>query len=236
MTDLIDKAEARDDDLIRRGDADAVVLLGGSPVGMSERIRALPARGVVVKPLVWEPHWTGGEEAREFAQVPIGMDYHVNDNGWWQTLSPLYRCVNREAAKAAAQADYEARILATLTDASASQPTVHVPEESIATLQARLTAAEATVEKLRTERDDALIFLDNAVSKAPESLKALGKYLAERLDDDEWPTAEQHLNAAAKASQAAEVKVEKLSDALRLIDRTTDDSLARRIAHAALAT
>lgn len=35
-----------DDDLIRRGDAHAVVLLGGSPVGMSERIDALPAQGV----------------------------------------------------------------------------------------------------------------------------------------------------------------------------------------------
>ena len=102
--------------------------------------------------------------------------------------------------------------------------------------ETRADAAEAEVEKLRTERDDALIFLDNAVSKAPEPLKVLGKYLAERLDEDEWPTTEQHLNAAAKASQAAEAKVEKLSDALRLIDRTTEDNLARRIAHAALAT
>ena len=32
-----------DDDLIRRGDASAVVLLGGSPAGMLDRIRALPA-------------------------------------------------------------------------------------------------------------------------------------------------------------------------------------------------
>lgn len=35
-----------DDDLIRRGDAHAVVLLGGSPVGMSERLNALPAQGM----------------------------------------------------------------------------------------------------------------------------------------------------------------------------------------------
>jgi hypothetical protein len=67
---------------------------------------------------------------------------------------------------------------------------------------------------LRAERDDALTFLDNAISKAPEPLKALGKYLAGKLDEDEWPTAEQYLNAAAKAcadrAEAAEAQIAAL--------------------------
>lgn len=72
-------------------------------------------------------------------------------------------------------------------------------EEDAGQQRARAEAAEAKVKRLRAERDDALTFLDNAVSKAPEPLKDLGKYLAGRLDEDEWPTAEQYLNAAAKA-------------------------------------
>lgn len=79
----------------------------------------------------------------------------------------------------------------------------------------RARAAEAAAKKLRAERDDALTFLDNAVSKAPEPLKALGKYLAGRLDEDEWPTAEQYLNAAAKAcadrAEAAEAQIAALT-------------------------
>lgn len=84
--------------------------------------------------------------------------------------------------------------------------------------RARAEAAEAKVKKLRRERDDALTFLDNAVSNAPQPLKALGKYLAGRLDEDEWQTAEQYLNAAAKACvdlTAAEAKVEKLREAAK---------------------
>lgn len=50
--------------------------------------------------------------------------------------------------------------------------------------------------KLVAERDAAQLFLDNSISKAPEPLRELGKYLADLLDEDQWPTAERFLNAA----------------------------------------
>jgi hypothetical protein len=52
---------------------------------------------------------------------------------------------------------------------------------------------------LQAERDEARLFLDNAISKAPEPLVDLGKWLAAKLDDDDWPTAERYLNAAIAA-------------------------------------
>lgn len=55
------------------------------------------------------------------------------------------------------------------------------------------------ITRLRRERDDALLFLDNAVARAPEPLQKLGEYLANLLDEDRWATAERYLNAAAKA-------------------------------------
>ena len=71
----------------------------------------LAARGIRVKPLEWienpnlgEGGWLGGSH--------IGPTYHAMDDGWsvhrgmfWHGADTL------EAAKAAAQADYEARIL-----------------------------------------------------------------------------------------------------------------------------
>lgn len=57
----------------------------------------------------------------------------------------------------------------------------------------------ADLKAIKAERDDALTFLDNAVSKAPEPLKALGKWLADMMDEDDWPTAERYLNAAVKS-------------------------------------
>lgn len=56
---------------------------------------------------------------------------------------------------------------------------------------------EKRIAALTRERDDARLFLDNAVSKAPEPLKELGAWLADRLDEDDWPTVERLLNAAA---------------------------------------
>ena len=53
-------------DLIRRDDALAVVLLGGSPVGMSNRIAALPAVTVDVHALadlLWKMSWNGDRAA-----------------------------------------------------------------------------------------------------------------------------------------------------------------------------
>lgn len=97
--------------------------------------------GAKVKPLDWHNFdaWTYWAEA-------VCGTYHVEErNGWWQVelrVGGLAHIVavtddtlpaNLEAAKAAAQADYEARILAALTptpvDASqAADPVVNAPD------------------------------------------------------------------------------------------------------------
>lgn len=66
----------------------------------------------------------------------------------------------------------------------------------LAAVTAERDAAVAQAEKSERERDDASLFLDNAISKAPEPLIALGEWLANLLDEDDWPTAERYLNAA----------------------------------------
>jgi len=68
--------------------------------------------------------------------------------------------------------------------------------DSLTTENQRLQDRERV---LKRERDEAVMFLDNAVSKAPEPLRELGGWLANKLDEDEWPTAERFLNAAAKS-------------------------------------
>jgi hypothetical protein len=64
------------------------------------------------------------------------------------------------------------------------------------TLVGMVLRNQQEIERLRAERDEALILLDNAVSDAPEPLLELGSWLADHLNDDEWPTAERLLNAA----------------------------------------
>ncbi len=64
---------------------------------------------------------------------------------------------------------------------------------------AALPQVQALIAALSRERDDALAFLDNAVSNAPEPLADLGSWLADMLDEDQWPTAERYLNAAVKS-------------------------------------
>lgn len=124
---LIDKAEAHDDDLIRRGDADAAIVAckgnGATRQNCRDAIAAIPARGVGVKPLVWEDfdglgakasafyqanyliQWWKGEGRYEVALSYPGYQTGYDGDRWHDTLT---------AAKAAAQADYEARILAAL--------------------------------------------------------------------------------------------------------------------------
>jgi hypothetical protein len=46
-------------------------------------------------------------------------------------------------------------------------------------------------------------YMDEAVSNAPEPLRKLGTYLADLLDEDQWKTAEQYLNAAALSPRPA---------------------------------
>lgn len=109
-----------DNDLIRRGDA-LKALDWGDIYGRNaqDAINAIPAVQPTVKPLVWRDDGTNGHEtdhAFGFYEVypsPEGdmLSRDGVDSGVFPTL---------EAAKAAAQTDYEARILSALD----MQPTV----------------------------------------------------------------------------------------------------------------
>lgn len=70
--------------------------------------------GAKVKPLEWEMFWKQDEGRRETAKTVLGETYHVSSEGWWFPLWNLNECDGIDAAKAAAQADYEARILSAL--------------------------------------------------------------------------------------------------------------------------
>jgi hypothetical protein len=114
-----------DDELIRRGDvirevnmhvaASRHVTLANKTIAA---IAALPAVQPVVKvkPLVWvenpdvgEGGFLGGSDAN------IGPTYHAMQDGWSYHRSMFWRQADTiESAKAAAQADYDARILAAL--------------------------------------------------------------------------------------------------------------------------
>ena len=129
---LIDKADAHDDDLIRRGDAlrvadevfDQCQNVHGDDRGafaaaeVGARIAALPAVTVGVKPLVWHEANDGNYRKGEcfITRSPISfapIAAHKKHDGWWLNVDcKTYPTL--DAAKAAAQADYEARILAAL--------------------------------------------------------------------------------------------------------------------------
>jgi hypothetical protein len=128
------------DDLIRRGDAAAIPdydagLLndwGGGNVDWwqdylraeieranahwSEAIAALPAAQVAVKPLVWVDNPDLGEGGLlGGCDASVGPTYHVMQDGWSYHRAMFWRKAESiEAAKAAAQADYAARIRAAL--------------------------------------------------------------------------------------------------------------------------
>lgn len=70
--------------------------------------------------------------------------------------------------------------------------------------KARAEAAEIALAAITKERDEALHFLDVSIAKSPEPLKALGSYLADLLDEDDWPTADRLLNGAVVALAARE--------------------------------
>lgn len=65
-----------------------------------------------VKPLEWALFWNQEKGHREYAVHPFGHTYHVSNEGWWFPLDVLHPCDGIEAAKAAAQADYDRRIRA----------------------------------------------------------------------------------------------------------------------------
>ncbi len=99
-----------EDDLIRRVDALAAVMR----VGDEQRIAAIPALKIKVKPL----EWVKMDETYYYA---AGEDIKITSNGQGWGLSPRdwphlggYDIPTLDAAKAAAQADYEARILSAI--------------------------------------------------------------------------------------------------------------------------
>lgn len=128
-------------DMIRRGDAKRVVndAFNGMPNKISDAIAALPAVTVGVKPLVWKHatdcrylDWVNTRES--VAETPLGTyratlltskrvsekvrgKYRLSYSGGFMRSVVDYDTA--EAAKAAAQADYEARILAALEPKSA---------------------------------------------------------------------------------------------------------------------
>lgn len=63
----------------------------------------------------------------------------------------------------------------------------------------RIDALAADLAAQTARADVAEQFLDNAISNSPQPLKDLGKWLSGLLDQDDWPTAERYLNAAAKS-------------------------------------
>ena len=100
--------------------------------------------------------------------------------------------------------------------------------------RAEIERLRADLKAIKAERDDALTFLDNAVSKAPEPLKALGKWLADMLDEDDWPAAERYLNAAVKSvaeARLAAIEVDRVKvaeTALRMAARICWADVNRR--------
>lgn len=127
--------------------------------------RALPAVTVGVKPLVWEKDSLKGSYPTRFrAKMPCkGGDYSVAGserknlwqwfrNGYFVDGHQLHEPMPLNAAKAAAQADYEARILAALTPTPVadSQPADPVVNDPAAIREAALEAKLAkAVEALR---------------------------------------------------------------------------------------
>jgi len=107
-----------DDDLIRRGDALAAIQFGDTVTKLQARISALPARGVGVKPLVWTGT-TSGTSRFPAWKSDAGRIVFNRHTGWYVYKGTEFP--DLPAAKAAAQADYEARILAALAPTDATQ-------------------------------------------------------------------------------------------------------------------
>lgn len=109
-----------DEDMIRRGDAIAALKSAGLPFGYRRAIDvidAIPAVQVGVKPMEWLEIRHGQYfEARVIGilySVRLGTDgisrWQAGHTGTWREAPTI------EAAKAAAQADYDARIRSALT-------------------------------------------------------------------------------------------------------------------------
>ena len=132
------------DDLIRRGDAHAVVLLGGSPVGMSDRINALPAQGV---------------DARKVIQKRI--DTIISEEGSWE---PDTNVTNLPEWAETAVEELDA-ILAALAPAEAGGVEARRPVEDLG--DGRWVDVEpAPVDALVKAAGDALQQLDDLIANS----------------------------------------------------------------------
>lgn len=106
--------------------------------------RALPARGVVVKPLVWEQI-----SDRTIEAAGVGSTHRIqtaqDGSVRWQSryMGKWHNAPSVNAAKAAAQADYEARILAALEPAPTDAAHVNETPKSEHDGADVLTAAQA---------------------------------------------------------------------------------------------
>ena len=125
--------------------------------------RALPAVAVGVKPLVWR----GNGKGRVCADTPFGA-YEIGHGRYGMRLRHGGSCMQDdlqgiEAAKAAAQADYEARILAALTPAPVADSLPAIDPAAIREAALREAAAEA--------------------ERTPTCLLPSGHFLSERCRD-----------------------------------------------------
>lgn len=63
-----------------------------------------------IRHLKWSLFWYQEEGRRECAVTPFFTTYNASAEGWWTFLGPLNPCDGIEAAKAGAQADFEAKV------------------------------------------------------------------------------------------------------------------------------
>lgn len=109
-----------DDDLIRRGDALNSCRASQHRYEAYDAIDALPAVTVRVKLLVWREVNDGNHKKGECfcTRSPVSfapIAAHKKHDGWWLNID-CKTYPSLDAAKAAAQADYEARIRTTLAE------------------------------------------------------------------------------------------------------------------------
>lgn len=128
-----------DNDKIRRGDAEEVadraahhamrdgMTYEDGTCSVALAIRAIPAAQVRVTPLVREAGdgVSCSEECFQAADM-FGGYYVVIERQWWHdSFGAVERAVDDNAAKAAAQADYEARIRAALDASAPADPVIN---------------------------------------------------------------------------------------------------------------
>lgn len=132
---LIDKAEAQS--AVR-----AYLVNESSEIALNveQIIAALPARGVGVKQLQWKQAGGDIKAGDGFSAWPdlLGAPITIyrKHDGWWLS-SDCKTHPTLDAAKAAAQADYEARILAALAPTDAAQAREAHLREAAAAVRAR---------------------------------------------------------------------------------------------------